>query len=485
MILYFRHITQRHIRVTQLLFLVLIPVLLLGVLLGSIHAVGSKPALVKNINQAGDSSPFFLTDVNGVLYFFADDGVHGWELWQSDGTLSGTTLVSDINPSGDSIFLGNAFPTNIGDILYFTADDGTHGYELWKSDGTITGTTMVSDINPGMDGSNTHQFVMLNDLLYFGAVQAAYGLELWKSDGTLTGTMLITDINPGTGSAMWSGSGLTNIEGVLYFTAHNGVTGPGLWKSDGTATGTMLVKDVVPAEIPSGGKFTAINNTIYFGGCTGILCIPDATDEFWKSDGTLTGTVLVKDIIVSEIHAVGNLLYLSADDGSTGRELWKSDGTLTGTVLITDINPTGSSSPGMLTHIDDIVFFSADDGSTGRELWKSDGTTIGTTMVKDINPGGSSDPSFPLEINGILYFVADDGTHGTELWKSDGAVTGTMMVEDINAGPGSSVHLFPVFPWLTNVAGELYFAADDGENGVELWTLSDPANNVVYLPLLT
>ena len=36
--------------------------------------------------------------------------------------------------------------TAVGNTLYFEANDGTNGYELWKSDGTASGTVMVKDI---------------------------------------------------------------------------------------------------------------------------------------------------------------------------------------------------------------------------------------------------------------------------------------------------------------------------------------------------
>ena len=51
-------------------------------------------------------------------------------------------------------------------------------------------------------------------------------------------------------------------------------------------------------------------------------------------------------------------------------------------------------------------------------MWKSDGTPGGTTLVTNINPGLS--PSFPLNltnVNGTLFFTADDGVNGRELWK--------------------------------------------------------------------
>src|SRR5437764_11087770 len=79
------------------------------------------------------SSPSNLTNVNGTLYFSAYDG-HGNELWKSDGTAAGTSMVKDIYP--DSSYPNSSNPrelTNVNGTLYFSANDGTHGHELWTS----------------------------------------------------------------------------------------------------------------------------------------------------------------------------------------------------------------------------------------------------------------------------------------------------------------------------------------------------------------
>src|SRR5258708_3700152 len=88
--------------------------------------------MVKNIaSGALSSSPNYLTNVNGTLFFQAWDATNGKELWKSDGTSTGTVLVKDVRPgAGDSNPSGL---TNVNGILYFSVDDGTDGIELWKS----------------------------------------------------------------------------------------------------------------------------------------------------------------------------------------------------------------------------------------------------------------------------------------------------------------------------------------------------------------
>lgn len=75
-----------------------------------------------------------------------------------------------------------------------------------------------------------------------------------------------------------------------------------------------------------------------------------------------------------------------------------------------------------------------------------------------------SDPSNLLDVAGTLYFRANDAQHGVELWKSDGTTGGTVLVKDLLPGEGSSSPFN-----FTSVDDTLYFLASDAANHPQLW----------------
>ena len=165
-----------------------------------------------------------------------------------------------------------------------------------------------------------------------------------------------------------------------------------------------------------------------------------------------------QDSTPTSFAGMGDFVYFAAA-GPTGDELWRTDGTPQGTTNVADIFPGGSfgpngSSPRNLTAVGNTLFFTATDATTGVELWKSDGTAGGTVRVKDIRVGAnSSAPTMLTAVGDTLYFVATDAASGTELWKSDGTTAGTVQVADLTAGSASSS-----FGWLQSVGGKLLFA---------------------------
>ncbi len=416
-------------------------------------------------------SPPALTNVNGTLFFAADDGVNGVELWKSDGTAAGTRMVKNINPSGDS------FPqalTKGNGVVYFAADDGTHGLELWRSDGSDLGTFLVRDINATVPGASSSLVNLTNvgGTLFFAADDGVSGTELWKSDGTSGGTQML-NLNTTSPTAASNPTNLTDVNGTLFFAADDGASGVELWKSNGGAVGvgTVLVADINttgPGAASSPSRLTNFNGTLFFQASDGANGA-----ELWKSTGT--GASLVANInpggssFPDRLTAVNNTLFFAADNGTSGAELWKSDGTTLGTVPVRDINtstPAAPSNPLHLTNVNGILFFSADDGVDGRQLWKSDGTFAGTVLLKVIATAPGGDPMLLTNVNGTLFYTAGDGASGVELWKSSGTTAGTVMAADINSSAGS----FPSS--LRDVNGTLFFVADDGVNGFQLWKVS-------------
>ena len=98
------------------------------------------------VSLNGASYPQNLFAFKNKLYFTANDPVNYYQdLWSSDGSASGASLVKNI-------YVASWIPfAKTNDQFFFTADDfsTTAGYELWASDGSSKGTKLVKDIYTG------------------------------------------------------------------------------------------------------------------------------------------------------------------------------------------------------------------------------------------------------------------------------------------------------------------------------------------------
>jgi ELWxxDGT repeat protein len=136
--------------------------------------------------------------------------------------------------------------------LYFAADDGSSGIELWKSDGTAAGTAMVADIGQGAPGSIPEEltpmvepFQAATSRLFFSAA-TILGRELCAIGPHPVHALQILDVRP------WDGSGNPRDLAVergpsprLLFAADAGDgSGHEPWTTLGTPATTRRVADL-------------------------------------------------------------------------------------------------------------------------------------------------------------------------------------------------------------------------------------------------
>lgn len=448
-----------------------------------LETVGGFPQVVAN-----QSLPI----IGGKALFSAADPTAGRELFATGGTLASAELLGDISP-GFVSSNPQSF-TEFGGLIYFFADDPVHGFEVWKTDGTSAGTQLAFEVVPGAQDAFPNSLSVVNGRLVFSAAVTGGVRELYSSDGTAAGTAVIVPASVVTPDSPVPTAGPSRLyvrpDGAwAYFEGLDGSSNYGLWRTDGTAAGTQLVSNVVqPTSNPHTFGWEGV---AWLGNDMVFVATDGGTGrELWITDGTAAGTQRLSDMNPGagdadiNLHVAverGGVIYFRADDGSHGAELWRTDGTPAGTQLLTDLEVgAAGSAPFDLTLFGSDIFFTASSSTTGlgRELWRLDASGL-TIPVGDFNPGAGDafvdgNNAFAVA-GGRLYFAANDGVHGIELWSSDG--TTAAMVDDQVVG---SAGAFPEH--MTELGGGVVFFAGSTLSGTEVW-FSDgvtitPAANV-------
>jgi len=226
-----------------------------------------------------------------------------------------------------------------------------------------------------------------------------------------------------------------------------------------------------------GHSFTNFGSSVYLGSIPffaelgGALYFRAEADsnglELWKITGHTSGDVTrVSDINpgagdagIQWIVTYRDKLYFQATDDGSQSDLWRFDGATS--ELVSDSSVTRG--PTNLAVCNDKLYFHAYNSANDMLLWEYDET--GPPVPVTTNALRTNDIEPPVEFMGNVYFGANiDGTPDQELYVYDGA--SVSRVKDINEGPsGSSPEDFYVYNDV------LYFRADDGVYGEELWGL--------------
>ena len=408
----------------------------------TINVLSSSPPTLTAINVPGLTVVSQPVVVNGEMFFVGKDAAHGTQLWDTNGSASGTTQLTDGEDKVGGIYPSDL--TALGGTLYFIASnsDGA-GEQIWKSDGTVKGTALVTNRSTG---GGTYGYLYPSDLaafngkLYFAGMHPSDGYQLFTTDGTSAGTAMVKDIAGPPGGYGLPGSyptDLTAAGGLLYFSATDTSHGTQLWATDGTAAGTALMTTGNAARGGTAPQFlTADGGTLYFTGFSPSTGTQRNGFQLWASDGTqatteqlTTGGARFIGLNPQDLTVAGSTVYFSGTDGSHGTQLWSFTGTTPGpATMLTSLNVAGGGvGPTDLTAVGSTLFFAGNNGADGDRLWSSNGTVGGTSMLADINGATTSEPTNLIDVGGTLYFAAYTNKYGYQVWQSDGTAAGTVI----------------------------------------------------------
>jgi ELWxxDGT repeat protein len=321
---------------------------------------------------APDSRPRSFTAFGDRLLLTAAD-----ELWVTDGTQAGSLPLGVQPRSADYIHRGSiryVAAATVGDVALFQGWDEAHGGELWRTDGTPGGTSLVADLIPGEAGSEPGNLTSMGAYALFIANPGDPDAHqaLMRTDGSTVQRLVGLGRYESVSDDLFAGHITPARNGAFFVSSEQEADGH-LWWTDGTAEGTRVLRSFHSEAWanPFGDDFAAAGRNVFFT----VYDKGNGNGELWTSDGTPEGTRVVRDLAgpgspgVEDLTAAGKRVYFTAETKAKGRELWMSDGTRRGTKLVRDIRrgPRDTDIE-WLTAVGQRVYFTAED-SHGRELW--------------------------------------------------------------------------------------------------------------------
>lgn len=421
------------------------------------------------------------------LYFLAHQGSSApgtTDIWRVDGgttaqavnvpALAGRAVSEIVNVNGSLFVTAYSLPTNAGSLPPTMPAD----VNVWKLDAAAPGgATKLTDFQ----SSGAANLQAADGRLFFqrtansGMTGSSSVNEIWSTDGTVAGTQRLATFAGDTHADLMSA---VAAGGDLYFQVYSAQspTPPDLWVTDGTTSGTHAVTSGGSGGAPAVVGFgpVAVGDSVFYSSAnstgteTKLWRVEDGQATLVRTFGPTSGSTIAP--VVGDMTASGGKLYFALNS-EIGGEIWVSDGTTNGTEPLYQPEPGASATAiGDLAVLNGDVYFAANTGG-GLSVINAQGGANAVPM-----PAGIAGifPSLSV-VDNQLFFIADNGVHGAELWSTDGTLNGTARRTDINPGSGST---YPVGP-LTSGGSEYVVASDNIVTSpamytpTRLWKLND------------
>lgn len=516
------------------------PILLKDIYPGNSSSIGIN---VYSFSTNGSSFSRNSTILGDYLYFMADDGGLGNELWKTDGTENGTQKITNFLYKYEIRDLA----TVNNKLIFVTVDNAKYGDErisfdpkneqLWISDGTKEGTIPFF----AFDSQNhiEQQDLYSDDNgLYF-----VPDGSLWYSDGTEEGTNRL--VSPISGAGMYSGTSdlshfIKHDDGNTYFVARTIFDGSGgwaaIWKSDGTSEGTFPVfrfYETDSGQFVRNGFSTKTSTGLFFsfyveGLNRFILLKTDGTSEgtsvaidesfddsfstaplvstqdylyFIKPNTPSTVGLFQLNLVSGQILNVGTfdsyskpsafrsttnnllikdkLVFISHREEDGSNKLY-SYNEQTNTFLKLTFSGTVNNQIAMLGND---FYFTGNNDINGFELWKTNSSLEEFQIVEDLNTNADAfskiDDSI-FVVNDRVIFSAYDPIDKYQIWSSDGSSDNTLKLTEVAQGTASDLVPFS-FKFAEQLNQNLLFPYRKIETGAELWKSDGTVANTAIL----
>lgn len=404
------------------------------------------------------SNPNNMAVLGDKLYFTADDGIHGYEVWEWDGTPKGFRMLKEIFPgpasipsaaqvsppsttglfssSGELILMANSYTPRIynSSTDTFNPVSATQKILVPRIYNTAHGRLISGvgfDADPAyvigkLDSENKYQPFLLPTLRAhyrsYPLLQTADGeavmfiesnateMRLFRTNGADEGTILLKSIPDGGFGRLSHPIGFTDKRSLYVFDQT-------LISTDGTPENTRTLGGQTLAAFLSGGYFPShLSDAFIFakrGEVSGL-----GYDQVCLVDPLLTQVIPL--ISLSYQHTLNTVYYVHEIDGKyfmiisahKASGLYVSDGTVMGTVLL---HPLKSDN----VYSDPVIwggrYYFCDSTPEKSDIWSSDGTEAGTVKIFETLP--QAVPSTPIIFHDMLVLGAHmDPNRGCELY---------------------------------------------------------------------